>query len=243
MFDNAFIIPESRIRTASWAFPLSLAAHAAFVLVLVIIPLLRPIGPPPIRIDGAFLAPARVLPLPPPPPPGRSSSVKRSGRIAPVQTRPAFDAGKMVSPVEIPTGVADELIPGFGIDGGVPDGIPGGVDNGIISGPVLNILAPLVGDTPEPVAAVGDIRPPRLLKKVDPLYPDLARESRTEGIVIIEAQTDTYGRVSGARILRSVPLLDEAALEAVRQWVYEPMIVNGRPRGVVFTVSVRFVLK
>ncbi len=64
-----------------------------------------------------------------------------------------------------------------------------------------------------------------------------------EGIVILEAQTDIYGRVQTIKILRSIPLLDQAATDAVRQWVYEPMIINGRPRGVIFTVTVRFTLK
>jgi periplasmic protein TonB len=60
---------------------------------------------------------------------------------------------------------------------------------------------------------------------------------------MIEAETDIYGRVKNARILRSLPLLDQAALDAVRQWVYEPLVVNGRPRGVLFTVTVTFKLK
>jgi protein TonB len=64
-----------------------------------------------------------------------------------------------------------------------------------------------------------------------------------EGVVIIEAQTDMYGRVRDVKVLRSIPLLDQAAIDAVRQWVYEPMIINGRPRGVIFTVTVRFTLK
>ncbi len=75
------------------------------------------------------------------------------------------------------------------------------------------------------------------------LYPDIAREARVDGIVIIEAQTDIYGRVQQVKILRSIPLLDQAATDAVRQWVYEPMVINGRPRGVIFTVTVRFTLK
>ena len=64
-----------------------------------------------------------------------------------------------------------------------------------------------------------------------------------EGVVIIEATTDIYGRVANMKVLRSIPLLDQAALDAVRQWVYEPMIINGRPRPVIFTVTVRFQLK
>ncbi len=84
---------------------------------------------------------------------------------------------------------------------------------------------------------------PRLIQRVEPVYPEIARESRVQGTVILEATTDTYGRVVAVRVLRSVPLLDAAAVEAVRQWVYEPMVVNGRPRGVVFTVTLRFELK
>ncbi len=70
-----------------------------------------------------------------------------------------------------------------------------------------------------------------------------AHQARVEGVVILEAQTDLYGRVATMKILRSIPLLDQAALDAARQWVYEPMIINGRPRGVIFTVTVRFTLK
>ncbi|MBE3119909.1 MAG: TonB family protein, partial [Candidatus Atribacteria bacterium] len=63
------------------------------------------------------------------------------------------------------------------------------------------------------------------------------------GVVILEATTDVYGRVAGVRVLRSLALLDAAAVDAVRQWIYEPLVVNGRPRPVTFTVTVRFVLK
>jgi TonB family protein len=93
-----------------------------------------------------------------------------------------------------------------------------------------------------PVRAVGNIQPPRLIKQVDPAYPEAARKARVEGVVILEAQTDKYGRVQNVKILRSIPLLDQAAVEAVRQWVYEPKIIDGKARGIVFTVTVRFVL-
>jgi protein TonB len=93
------------------------------------------------------------------------------------------------------------------------------------------------------VRAVGEIKPPKLIKEVSPVYPEIARQARVEGVVIIEATTDIYGRVSHWKVLRSIPLLDQSAIDAVRQWVYEPMIINGRPRGVIFTVTVRFQLK
>jgi len=90
---------------------------------------------------------------------------------------------------------------------------------------------------------VGEIKPPKLIKKVEPLYPEIARQARVEGIVIIEATTDIYGRVASVKILRSIPLLDQSAVDAVRQWVYEPMVINGKPRGVIFVVTVTFTLR
>jgi TonB family protein len=93
-----------------------------------------------------------------------------------------------------------------------------------------------------PVRAVGEIKPPRLIKLVDPKYPDEARLARVDGVVILEVETDVYGRVKNMMILRSIPLLDLAALDAVRKWAYEPFKLNGKPRGVIFTATVRFLL-
>jgi TonB family protein len=89
---------------------------------------------------------------------------------------------------------------------------------------------------------VGKIKPPKRIKEVRPVYPEVARKARVEGIVILEAKADEEGNVADTRILRSIPLLDQAAIEAVKQWKYEPMIVDGKARKVVFTVTVRFVL-
>ncbi len=105
------------------------------------------------------------------------------------------------------------------------------------------VLGGVVGEVEAPVRAIGEIKPPKLIKQVDPVYPEIARQARVEGVVIVEATTDIYGRVQGIKVLRSIPLLDQSAIDAVRQWVYEPMIINGRPRGVIFTVTVRFQLK
>jgi protein TonB len=108
---------------------------------------------------------------------------------------------------------------------------------------VGGVLGGVVGEVEAPVRAMGDIKPPKLLKEVAPVYPEIARQARVEGVVIIEATTDIYGRVVSWRVLRSIPLLDQAAIDAVRQWVYEPMIIHGKPRGVIFVVTVRFQLK
>ena len=97
-------------------------------------------------------------------------------------------------------------------------------------------------DQTPPVRAVDDVKPPKLIKKVDPIYPEAAKKAEIQGVVILEATTDIYGRVVNTEILRSIPELDQAAIDAVKQWVYEPMIIDGEPRGVVFTVTCAFKL-
>jgi TonB family protein len=93
------------------------------------------------------------------------------------------------------------------------------------------------------VKATGDIKPPRLIKMVNPVYPETARKAGLEGVVILEATTDIYGRIVNVRVLRSIPDLDQAAIDAVKQWIYEPVVINGKPRTVTFTVTVTFRLK
>jgi periplasmic protein TonB len=89
------------------------------------------------------------------------------------------------------------------------------------------------------------ITPPQKIHDVPPIYPTVAQLARIEGTVILEATIDVAGRVQHARILRSGPLqqLDEAALTAVRQWIYTPTRLNGQPVSVVMTVTVHFRLK
>lgn len=93
-----------------------------------------------------------------------------------------------------------------------------------------------------PVRALGEINPPRVKKMIPPVYPEVARTAKVEGVVILEAETDIYGHVQNLKVLRSVPLLDQAAIDCVRQWVYEPFKIENKPRGVIFTVTVRFQL-
>ena len=75
------------------------------------------------------------------------------------------------------------------------------------------------------------------------VYPQMAREARVQGIVIIEATIGETGNVINARVLRGVPLLDQAALDAVRQWRYTPTLLNGVPVPVIMTLTVNFTLK
>ena len=91
-----------------------------------------------------------------------------------------------------------------------------------------------------PVRVGGDIKPPTKTKDVRPSYPPIAQASRVQGVVIIEATIGSDGKVQDARVLRSIPLLDAAAVEAVRQWEFTPTLLKGVAIPVIMTVSVQF---
>ena len=76
-----------------------------------------------------------------------------------------------------------------------------------------------------------------------PVYPEAARAAGVQGVVILSVRADEAGKVVDTMVLRSIPLLDQAAIDAVKQWIYEPMIKDGKAVSVVFTVTVRFQLK
>jgi len=134
-----------------------------------------------------------------------------------------------------------------GVSGSVAGGVEGGVKGGVEGGVVGDVLSQEMEKKrqefeKDAVACKGDVQPPTLLKKVDPIYPEEARKKGMQGVVILEAKIDEYGRVMDAMILRSVPGLDQAAIDAVRQWVYEPLLLDGKPTKALFTVTVRFQL-
>ena len=94
-----------------------------------------------------------------------------------------------------------------------------------------------------PVRVGGNIKPPTKTRDVRPQYPPIAQSARVQGIVIIEATIGPNGRVQEAKVLRSIPLLDQAALDAVRQWEFTPTLLNGVPVPVIMTVTVQFTLQ
>ena len=105
-------------------------------------------------------------------------------------------------------------------------------------------LAPITGPNGvSPLRIGGDIHVPTKLKDVPAVYPPVAREARVQGVVILEAVIDESGNVSTARVLRSIPLLDQAAIDAVRQWQFTPTLLNGAPVPVVMTVTINFTLQ
>lgn len=100
-------------------------------------------------------------------------------------------------------------------------------------------------ENPMPAAARvgGAIRPPKKVKDARPVYPAEAQEARVQGVVILEARVDENGNISHTHVLRSIPLLDQAAIDSVMQWQYEPTLMNGVAVPVIMTVTVNFTLR
>ena len=88
----------------------------------------------------------------------------------------------------------------------------------------------------------GGIKPPEKVVDVRPVYPPIAKAANVTGVVILETRIGIDGGVEDARVLRSIPLLDEAALDAVKQWKFKPTLLNGQPVPIVMTTTINFTL-
>ena len=86
----------------------------------------------------------------------------------------------------------------------------------------------------------GGIKPPTKIKDVTPVYPEIAKSARVSGAVVIEATIGADGKVIDTKVVRSIPLLDQAAVDAVQQWEYTPALLNGAPVPVLMTVTINF---
>jgi protein TonB len=218
----------------SGSVPVSIAVHVVVLFVLVVIPLLDIVLPLPAATMETYVLAAPA----PPPPPVLPIAVPRSTLSRPVSGPPttAPDAIRPevpTPPPSTPTGNVDSGLPaGFGAEGAVPTPVP----------PPVAPAEP-ARPQPGPVRAAQLPEMPRKVVDVHPVYPEIARSARIEGTVVLEAVVDTAGRVTQLRVLRSVPLLDQAALDAVRQWRYTPSQYYGRPVSVLMTVTVRFTLQ
>jgi len=234
LFRDSFFVPEKNWLRKAILLPLIVLLHAALIVALVSIPLLSVDKGPKVEIIRAFLAP------PPPPPPAQRAAPESPGSRRRSLTR--FGPNTLVAPFEIPSEIAEEQLGETGVEGGVEGGTRGSAVGGVVGGVLGGVLDNIAKEMEQPLR-VSEIRQPKLVKQVLPIYPEVARQARVEGIVVVEATTDRFGRVIDVKILRSIPLLDQATIDAVRQWIYEPMIINGRPRGVIFTVTANFRLE
>ena len=219
---------------------ISMTGQLALVTALIVPVLFFTGALPEVPTMMAFVAEAPAPPPPPPPPPPPAAK-----QATPPQAKPAPTAG--AAPVEPPATIQPERADAgdIGVPGGVEGGIPGGVVGGVVGGLPTEIPPPPPpAPAPAPRAPVrvgGQIQAPTVARRVDPTYPELAAKAHIRGVVILEAQVDKEGRVVDVKVLRTAHrLLDDAALEAVRQWRYQPLVLNGIPEPFVLTVVLTF---
>jgi protein TonB len=214
---------------------LSIVAHAMIIAGAILVPLIAAgidLAPVPSSI-GTFTVAAA---LPPQPLPAVAPHAQARGPQAPVNPGAA--------PLEQPAEIAPERVVPALVESELGVDIPGTVIGSVVAlAPAPAPPSPPPPEQQAPVHTGGNVKPPLKIVDVLPVYPALAQATRVQGVVIIEATIGPTGRVDAARVLRSIPLLDDAALDAVRQWEYTPTLLNGMPVSVVMTVTVEFRLR
>jgi protein TonB len=227
-------------RRPGLALPASLTLHGAAATIVVFAAILRQDAPPrvettPGRIPGFVALPpagdGRVARPSPPrlPRPAPSRSIAFVPDLPPLPEDPGLD---------VPA-----LEPGIHAGDGPPcligcdrSGVPGGDPDGKVVG---GLPSP---PPPEPIRTGGDIHPPLKVRHVVPVYPEVARAARVQGDVVLDCTISNEGRVVDVKVLSGHVLLQAAAVDAVRQWLYRPTLLNGVPVPVVMTVTVHFTI-
>jgi protein TonB len=231
----------------------SIALHIVVLTLVLGIPLLTATNTlPKVPAMMAFVteAPATPPPPPPPPPPARAAGATPARPTPPTPKNPAT-AAPIEAPAEVKveasTGTATASTGGSaigGVEGGVEGGIEGGVVGGLLGGVVGSIASSMPPPPPPPAGPVrvgGQIKTPDLRHRVEPIYPDLAAAAHIAGIVILEASVGTDGNVKSVKVLQSSHgLLERASTDALKQWRYSPLVLNGIQTPFVLTVTFTF---
>jgi len=235
MFEELLVSnPYATKTNKRWTVLVSMIFQVTFLSILLLIPLIYTEALPKAMLATLLVAPP---PPPPPPPPAQVQTVRKT------QVH-LMDAGKLMAPKAIPktvTIIKEEADPDMGASGGVLGGVAGGSMGGAIGGVIGGMPAP-----PKPTASRikvgGNVTAARLQNKVTPVYPPLARQTRISGTVRLHAIIAKDGTVQQLEVLSGHPLLVQSALDAVRQWRYQPTLLNGEPVEVDTTVDVIFSL-
>jgi protein TonB len=208
--------------------------------VLILIPLIYTDALPKTQLMTFLVAPP---PPPPPPPPPAAAAVKVVKMVSEVVN------GELRQPSKIPSKVQmireDEAPPDLGaggVPGGVPGGIPGGSAGGVIGGILSSTAALPKVATPQRVRVSSGVSTGLLIKKVTPNYPQLAKQARIQGSVVLQAEISKEGTIQNLQLISGHPMLAPAAIEAVKQWRYKPYLLNGEPVAVETQVVVNFSL-
>jgi protein TonB len=233
-----------------WSTCAGLTGEALLLACAALAPLVSPQALPHSRAIMAWL-----LPVEPPPPPAAGNAAKPHPARPPVE-RLQTVPGHLTEPTTMPPTpavIVDEPLEtsAYGVPGGIVDGerngVPGGMLKSILDAvpaPALE-AAPVAAAKPIPMAPKqvtvgGRVEMARLIHRVEPLYPPLARQMHVSGVVELVGIIATNGRIRELKLMNGNPLLAPSALDAVRQWVYEPTLLNGEPVELVATISVTF---
>ena len=251
MFDQTFVDGVGKTNK-SWTVMLSFAMEAVVIGVMVLVPLIWTEVLPKASLVNMLTAPAPPPPPPPPPPPAQVIKVVH---VAPRQ----FNGNTLQAPREIPKQVAmiteDALPPSNvgGVLGGVEGGIPGGTGVSGLTG--ANFAPPPPPPPPPKVEAVkpkqdgplkvgGNVQSAKLIKHPSPIYPPIAKQARIQGTVVLQAIIGKDGTVQNLKMISATsPLLVANAMDAVKQWVYQPTLLNSEPVDVVTEITVNFTLQ
>jgi protein TonB len=238
MFEELVVSsPHPTGTNKKWTVLVSMAFQVLFLGILLLIPLIYTEALPKAMLATLLVAPPP--PPPPPPPPVQAQVV----HVKPVHL---MDAGKLMAPKVIPKDVKiikEEADPDMsaGMVGGVPGGVAGGSMGGVIGGVIGGVPAP-PKPTQSRIRVGGNVIAAKVLNRVNPVYPPLARQTRISGTVRLHAIIAKDGTVQQLEVISGHPLLVQAALDAVRQWRYQPTLLNGDPVEVDTTVDVIFSL-
>lgn len=229
---------------------LSAFLHGLIIMLIVVLPLVFFRVLPGDQLL-TFLIAAPIVPPPPPPPAPRPMATARvTPASPPVAPWPAdFDVIAVKSippPLDEPPVIG--VLPGMeGLGFGIPGGISlsgVGVNPGVlVSSAAPAPLPPPLPPRRPPLPVGGLVQEAKLIKRVLPEYPGLARLAHVEAVVLLDVTVDEEGNVAEVRVIRGHPLLDNEAVRAVKQWKYSPTLLNGEPVTVASTVTVIFKLK
>jgi len=251
MFEQTFVQGDNATRKASSVF-VSFLIQCCLITVGVLIPLIYTESLPRTQLTSFLVAPP---PPPPPPPPPAAVQPVKVVKVVPRQ----FDAGRLMAPKQIPKEIAmikeDEMpaAASAGVVGGVPGGVPGGTAGGVIGGIIGSVPTaappppPPVKEAPKPVTPKqirvgGNVQSAKLINQPKPAYPPLARQARIQGVVRFNAVIGKDGTIQNLALVSGHPLLVPSATDAVRQWRYQPTLLNGEPVEVVTQIDVNFTL-
>jgi len=235
--------PKKKKSAKPWTFFVSMTIQTLALGIMVLIPLIYTEALPKTMLTTLLVAP------PPPPPPPPPPAVQVTKVVRPVAR--LVQAGKLMAPRAIPKEVTmleeKELPPDVstvGVVGGVPGGVPGGQVGGVIGGIIGGVAGapPPPPQMPQRIRVGGNVQQARLIHAPRPIYPPLAKQARIQGVVRLQAIIAKDGSIQELQVLQGHPLLVQSALDAVRQWRYQPTLLNSEPVEVVTTIDVVFTL-